>query len=61
MEGNLTPAARLGLKGGDLVIALNNDKVTSVAALAKALDASPDGWRLSLQREGQVFNLAIQG
>jgi hypothetical protein len=29
--------------------------------LVKALGASPRGWRLSFQREGQVYNLAIQG
>ncbi len=56
-----TPASRLGVKRGDLVIGLNNDKVTSVAGLVKALGASPEGWRLSFQREGQVYNLAIQG
>ena len=56
-----TPAARLGVKRGDLVIGLNNDKVTSVAGLVKALGASPGGWRISFQREGQVYNLAIQG
>ena len=56
-----TPAARLGVKRGDLVIVLNNNKVTSVAGLVKALGASPEGWRLSFQREGQVYNLAIQG
>ena len=56
-----TPAARLGVKRGDLVIGLNNDKVTSVAGLVKALGAPADGWRISLEREGQVYNLAIQG
>jgi serine protease Do len=56
-----TPAARLGVKRGDLVIGLNNDKVTSVAGLVKALGAPADGWRLSLQRGDQVYNLAIQG
>jgi S1-C subfamily serine protease len=56
-----TPASRLGVKRGDLVIGLNNDRVTSVAGLVKALGAPADGWRLSLQREGQVYNLAIQG
>jgi len=56
-----TPASSLGLKRGDLVIGLNNEKVTSVAALAKALDRSQGGWRLSFEREGQVYNVAIQG
>jgi S1-C subfamily serine protease len=56
-----TPAARLGLKRGDLVIGLNDEKVTSVAGLAKALDRSRGSWRLSFEREGQVYNVAIQG
>jgi len=56
-----TPASRLGVKRGDLVIGLNNDKVKSVAGLVKALGVSPGGWRLSFQRAGQVYNLAIQG
>ena len=56
-----TPASSLGLKRGDLVIGLNNEKVTSVAALAKALDRSQGGWRLSFEREGQLYNVAIQG
>src|SRR6476646_434140 len=56
-----TPAETLGLKRGDLVIGLNNDKVTSVAGLVKALGARADAWRISLEREGQVYNLAIQG
>jgi Do/DeqQ family serine protease len=56
-----TPAARLGLKRGDLVVGVNNERVTSVAALAKALEHSQGGWRLSFEREGQVYNLVIQG
>ena len=56
-----TPAARIGVRRGDLVIGLNDRRVNSVDGLAKALGASPDGWRLSFQREGQVYNLAIQG
>ena len=50
-----------GFRRGDLVIGLNDRRVNSVDGLAKALGASPDGWRLSFQREGQVYNLAIQG
>jgi len=56
-----TPAARLGLKRGDLVIGLNDAKVSSVAELANALQRSQSGWRLSFQREGQIYNLVIQG
>jgi Do/DeqQ family serine protease len=56
-----TPAARIGVRRGDLVIGLNDSKVTSVAGLSKALDAASRGWRLSFQREGRVYDLNIQG
>lgn len=56
-----TPAARLGVKRGDIVVSLNNEKVSSVAQLAAALDLSGDRWRLSVERDGKLFNLAISG
>jgi Do/DeqQ family serine protease len=56
-----TPAAKFGFKRGDILVGINNDKVTSVSDLVTALDRSPSGWRLSFQREGKVYNLAIQG
>ncbi len=56
-----TPAARLGVRRGDIVIGVNNDKVNSVKALETALNAAQGGWRLSFEREGRVYNLAIQG
>jgi len=43
------------------VVGLNNHKVGSVAQLAAALDLSGDGWRLSVERGGKLFNLAISG
>jgi len=56
-----TPAARLGVKRGDIVVSLNNEKVKSVAELVSALEVAGGGWRLSVERGGKVFNLAIQG
>jgi Do/DeqQ family serine protease len=56
-----TPAARLGVKRGDIVVGINNEKVKSVAQLVSALAAADGGWRLSVERGGKVFNLAIQG
>jgi len=56
-----TPAARLGIKRGDIVVSVNEAKVSSVAQLSTMLAASGGAWRLSVEREGKVFNLAIQG
>jgi S1-C subfamily serine protease len=56
-----TPAARLGVKRGDIVVAVNNEKVTSVTHLVTLLAIGGGGWRLSVERGRKVFNLAIQG
>jgi S1-C subfamily serine protease len=56
-----TPAARLGVRRGDIVVAVNNEKVTSVAQLVSVLQAADGEWRLSVERGGKLFNLAIQG
>jgi Do/DeqQ family serine protease len=56
-----TPAARIGIKRGDIVVAVNDTKVGSVAELATILAAANGAWRLSVERGGKVFNLAIQG
>jgi S1-C subfamily serine protease len=56
-----TPAARLGVRRGDIVIGVNEDRVTSVEVLVAALTGAVGGWRLSLERDGRVYSLAIQG
>jgi Do/DeqQ family serine protease len=54
-------AARLGIKGGDVIVGINNENVDTVAKLAAALEGTGGAWRLALERGGKVFNLAIQG
>jgi Do/DeqQ family serine protease len=56
-----TPAQRLGVQRGDVIVGINNSKVGSVAELVTALTSSRSGWRLSLERGGRLFNLNIQG
>ena len=56
-----TPAARLGVKRGDIVVGVNNEKIQSVDQLISVLAASDGGWRLSVERGGKLFNLTIQG
>ncbi len=54
-------AARLGVRRGDVIVGVNNEKVTSVATLSTMLELGGGGWRLAVERGGKVFNLAIQG
>jgi Do/DeqQ family serine protease len=56
-----TPAARLGVKRGDIVVGVNNQKIQSVDQLVNVLAASDGGWRQSVERGGKLFNLTIQG
>ena len=56
-----TPAARLGVRRGDIVVAVNNENVGSVRQLVTVLSVGGGTWRLSVERGGKVFNLAIQG
>jgi len=56
-----TAAGRLGLKPGDIVVGINNEKVSSVRQLTVLLQLRGGGWRLAVERGGKVFNLAIQG
>jgi Do/DeqQ family serine protease len=54
-------AGRLGLRRGDIIVGLNNEEISSVQQLAVELEVGGAGWRLSVERGGKVFNLAIQG
>jgi len=56
-----TPAARIGVKRGDIISRLNDEKIESVTHLVKVLDSSTEGWRLAVERDGKIFNLAFRG
>ena len=53
-------AQRLGLQAGDILLAINARKVTSVAEARRLLGASGD-WRVTLERDGQTLTLMIGG
>jgi S1-C subfamily serine protease len=54
-------AARFGLRRGDIVVAINDEKISSVDQLAGILAVPSGAWRLSVERGGKVYNLDIQG
>jgi serine protease Do len=56
-----TPAAKIGVKRGDIIAKLNEEKIESVTHLVKVLDASTEGWLLAVERDGKTFNLAFRG
>ncbi len=58
---NRSTAARLGLKRGDILVAINDEKIDSVAQLVVTLELASRGWKLAVERGGRVFNFAVQG
>ena len=54
-------AARFGVRRGDIVMAINDEKIASVDQLAGLLAVPTGAWRLSVERGGKVYSLAIQG
>ncbi|OWJ65274.1 Do family serine endopeptidase [Inquilinus limosus] len=54
-----SPAARLGLQPGDVLLRLNDEAVESTAALDDALRGARGPWRIAIQRGGQVLETVV--
>lgn len=52
-------AARMGVRPGDVIRSVNRSKVTSVDDLRAVLDASANGWLVSVQRGDRVLNFRV--
>jgi Do/DeqQ family serine protease len=55
-----TPAYRLGLQEGDLVLKVNGRKTGSVGELQAALGAADGRWEITFSRDGQAQTLQIE-
>ena len=56
-----SPAARVGLRPGDVVLKINDDTIDLVSSLEPALMSAKKAWRISIRREGQVLTTEIKG
>lgn len=56
-----SPANRLGLRRGDIMVEVNDISIGDVAGLQRALRAARGGWVLSIRRDDQVLTSRIQG
>jgi len=54
-------AARLGLRPGDTILALNGEKITSAAVLRKRLARRAGRWQIVLERGGKTLRLVVDG
>lgn len=55
-----SPAGRVGLRGGDIVLSVNNHKIITVADLELELGTIGEDWKLRLRRGNRVLNLRVR-
>ena len=56
-----SPAYRIGLRPGDMVLSVNRSKVTSVAGLKGAVRRPSQRWAVSLWRGGRTLSFVVEG
>jgi Do/DeqQ family serine protease len=56
-----SPAAQLGLQKGDLILAINRDRVNNSRDVERLSRDRARGWELTLSRQGRVFTSFVRG
>jgi Do/DeqQ family serine protease len=59
--GDDTTAANVGFQKGDIIVAVNNQKIAKTSDLEKATRDSSRLWRITLVRGGQQINVTLGG
>jgi S1-C subfamily serine protease len=54
-------AAGVGFQKGDIILAVNNQKIAKTSDLEKATRDSSRLWRITLVRSGQQINVTLGG
>lgn len=56
-----SPADRVGLEPGDILLRLNGEQISSVAMLKQLLTRDYANWRIEISRSGRLLQLIIRG
>jgi S1-C subfamily serine protease len=59
--GGDSPAANVGFQKGDIILAVNNQKIGKTDDLERAAGVSQRLWRITLVRGGQQINVTLGG
>jgi S1-C subfamily serine protease len=59
--GDGTAAQNVGFQKGDIILAVNNQKITKSTDLEKAAKDAPRLWRIIVVRGGQQINVTLNG
>ena len=54
-------AANVGFQKGDIILAVNNEKIARTSDLEKASKTGTRVWRITLVRGGQQINVTLGG
>ena len=55
-----TRAARVGLRPGDIILAINRTEIKNVAGLVGLLEKPSEQWNLELRRAGRIIRTSIR-
>nr|WP_209001949.1 DegQ family serine endoprotease [Stappia albiluteola] len=56
-----SPANRVGLQVGDIILSVNDEKVDNTRRLERLASGDPRLWRLEIKRGGRVLRIALRG
>ncbi|WP_367198102.1 DegQ family serine endoprotease [Amorphus sp. 3PC139-8] len=56
-----SPAQRIGLRRGDVIVDLNGTDIDSTRTLDGLIDERPRVWRLTIDRDGRTLQMAFRG
>lgn len=55
-----SPAARIGLRPGDIIRGVNGTEIDTIADLSKAMSSNPALWRFDFERGGAIIRQIIR-
>lgn len=55
-----SPAARLGLRKGDMILAVNNTEIKQAKDVEDSVEKSSTAWRITVRRGGKVLTVVVQ-
>ncbi|MBL8572647.1 MAG: DegQ family serine endoprotease [Hyphomicrobiaceae bacterium] len=55
-----SPANRVGLQKGDVVVEVNGERIATTRDLDKAAQAEPVVWRIAIQRDGRTMRMVFR-
>ena len=56
-----TPASRIRIRPGDVIVGINDRKIDTIETLKMALQAPVQTWQLTVRRGSQVFTISVGG